>query len=313
VLAVLLVSVVAAGCGGDQPKSQGGKGAKTHTAAPVTTGPGMLVDIGGGRSLSLNCSGSGSPTIVLEAGFGGGMLDWVDVQPPLGRTTRTCSYDRAGLGSSLPIPGVHDASDEINDLRRLLHHAHIGPPYVLVGHSYGGLLVRLFADAHPNETAGVVLVESMGQNQDRRFLPIWQAQPARVRRALPKPGANPVEKGVDLRAGQALAAKVSTLGDTPLAVITRGKPDDGGPPLPPSVRRIMDRLWVTMQDELAALSSDHVHVVALRSNHFVQRLGFGQPNVVVRAVRTVAHAARTGTRLPPCPRVFSGSGVRCRS
>jgi len=97
-------------------------------------------------------------------------------------------------------------------------------------------------------------------------------------------------------------------------VITRGRPDDSlAPPLPPSVLRLVDRLWVTMQDELAALSSDDVHVVALRSDHVVQGLDSGQPNVVVLAVRAVAHAARTDTFLPPCPRVFSGSGVRCRS
>ena len=232
----------------------------------------------------------------------------------LARTTRTCAYDRAGLGSSLPMPGVHDAADEINDLQRLLDGARIGGPLVLVGHSYGGLLVRLFANAHPSETAGVVLVESMGQDQDRRFLPIWQAAPARVRRVLPKPGASPVEDGVDLRASQALATKISTLGDTPLAVITRGRSeDDGLPPLPANVRAPIDRLWLTMQDELAALSTDHLHVVALRSGHFVQDVDFGQPDVVIAAVRAVVEAARTRTPLPPCSHVVTGPGVRCRS
>ena len=311
-LALLLISAVAAGCGGSEPKSHGDEKTNTQRAAPIL-GPGGLVDIGGGRSLYLDCAGSGSPTVVLEAGLGEDRLSWVSVQPRLARTTRTCAYDRAGLGSSVAIPGVHDAGDEINDLQRLLDNAHIEPPYVLVGHSYGGLLVRLFAHAHPTETAGVVLVESMGQDQDRRLLPVWQAAPARVRRELPKPGAKPVEDGVDLRASQALAAKISTLGDTPLAVITRGKPDDSGPPLPPSLRGPVDRLWDIMQHELAALSSDHVHVTALRSGHFVQQVDVGQPNLVIRAVRAVAHAARTSTPLPTCPRVFNGPGVHCRS
>jgi pimeloyl-ACP methyl ester carboxylesterase len=195
----------------------------------------------------------------------------------------------------------------------LLDHAHIGPPYVLVGHSYGGLLVRLFADVHPNETSGVVLVESMGQNQDRRFLPIWQAQPPHVRRALPKPGANPVEDGVDLRASQALAAKVSTLGDTPLAVITRGRPDDGGPPLPPSVRRLVARLWVAMQtnrprsratmctsSRCAAIASSNGWTSGNRTSSSAPCEPSCTPPAPARA-------------LPPCRRVFSGSGVRCRS
>jgi len=136
----------------------------------VVTGSGRLVDIGGGRSLYLECVGSGSPTVVLEAGFGGSGRDWAEVQPQLVATTRTCVYDRAGLGNSLPISVVHDASDEITDLQRLLGRAQIAPPYVMVGHSYGGLLVRLFAQAHPDETVGVVLVDSIGPNQTRRDL-----------------------------------------------------------------------------------------------------------------------------------------------
>lgn len=184
---------------------------------------------------------------------------------------------------------------------------------MLVGHSYGGLLVRLFAHAHPRDTAGLVLVDAMGRNQDRRLLPIWRAQPAVVRRLLPEPGAQPVQDDVNIIAGEALDAQIRTLGDIPLAVITRGRPDDSGPPLPPSVRGPADRLWTTMQDELAALSSDHVHVIATRSGHFVQLSFNGQPDVVIAAVLAVLRAARTGTHLPSCPRLFHGAGVQCRT
>jgi pimeloyl-ACP methyl ester carboxylesterase len=309
---LVLACALAVGCGGHEPTGQRDRPATVPRPTPVVVGEGRLVPIGGGRSLYLKCVGSGTPTIILEAGFGGSSDNWREVHAPLGRTTRTCAYDRAGLGNSLPIPGTHDAGDEISDLRRLLDHARIAPPYVLVGHSYGGLLVRLFANAYPDATAGLVLVESMGQNQDRRLLSIWRAQPARVRRVLPKPGASRVEDGVDIIAGEALDGQVRTLGDTPLAVITRGRPDDSDP-LPASVRPPVDRLWTRMQDELAALSSDHVHVTALRSGHFVQRTLNGQPDVVIAAVRAVVRAARTGTQLPPCRRVFHGSGVRCHA
>ena len=138
-----------------------------------------MVDIGGGRSLYLKCVGSGSPTVILEAGFSGTTNNWSAVQPQLGRTTRTCSYDRAGLGNSLAIPGVHDAGDEIADLERLLLHAGMSPPYVLVGHSYGGLLVRMFARTHQRDTAGLVLVDSMGADQTRRQLAVWPRSEAR--------------------------------------------------------------------------------------------------------------------------------------
>jgi hypothetical protein len=113
-------------------------------------------------------------------------------------------------------------------------------------------------------------------------------------------------------AGEALDAQIRTLGDIPLAVITRGRPDDSGPPLAPSVRGPADRLWTTMQDELAALSRDHVHVIALRSGHFGKLSFNGQPGVVIAAVLAPLHAARTGTHLPSCLRLFHDAAVQCR-
>jgi hypothetical protein len=152
----------------------------------------------------------------------------------------------------------------------------------------------------------------MGRNQDRRLLPIWRAQPAKVRRQVPDPTANPVDQGVDLYAGEALDAKLRTLGRTPLVVITRGRlGDSGDQSVPPTMQAAAGRLWTTMQNELAKLSSDHVHVIALRSGHFVQRSTNGQPDVVIAAVLAIVHAARTHTQLPACPRVFHAAGVRC--
>src|SRR6185295_6049474 len=95
---------------------------RTPTPTVIVNG-GDLVDIGGGRSLYLRCVGAGTPTVHLEAGFGGTTNNWSAVQQQLGRTMRTCAYDRAGLGNSLPIPGVHDAGDEVDDLARLLERA----------------------------------------------------------------------------------------------------------------------------------------------------------------------------------------------
>lgn len=303
--ALMLLSVLTVACGGQRP---------TRDPNPVVLGPGHLVAIGAGRSLYAHCEGTGSPTVILEAGFGGTSNDWSEVQGPVSRATRTCAYDRAGLGSSLPIPGVHDAADEIGDLSRLLDDADIPPPYVLVGHSYGGLLVRLFAHTYPFETAGIVLVDAMGRDQDRRLRAIWQAQPARVRRQVPDPTADPVQDGVDLLAGEALDAKLGTMGDTPLVVITRGQLLDAAlQTLPPTMRTQVAHQWETMQNELAALSSDRIHVIALRSGHFVQRSPDGQPDVVVDAVLAIIHTVRTRAHLPACPIVFHGAGVECRS
>jgi pimeloyl-ACP methyl ester carboxylesterase len=300
-LAVVLTAAAAAGCGGRTTTT-------AHTTPIALAGPGRVVALGNGRSLYVDCVGAGSPTVVLEAGLGGDVHNWSAVQPQLGRITRTCSYDRAGVGSSVGVPGVHDARVEIDDLQRLLEHARVAPPYVLVGHSYGGLLARLFARAHPREVAGIVLVDAMGRAQTRRELRIWPRSQARALRHFV---ATRVRDGVDLAAGEALAARVTSLDDKPLAVVTAGTHAAEWGRVPSRLGRALDRQWTTMQDELAALSSDHVHVVALRSDHFVQGLD-GQPRVVVQAVGAVVRAAREHAHLPPCAQLFAGRDVRCR-
>lgn len=301
---VLLASALAVGCGGQEPKAQRGPKKAPH-AAPVAEGSGRLVAIGGGRSLYVQCVGSGSPTVLLEAGFGADTFTWRDVQPEVGRSTRTCAYDRY----SVAPPGVRDARDEVADLRRLLGRARIEPPYVLVGHSYGGVLARVFAHAHPTETAGLVLIDTMGRDGRRRQLAIWpRSQAPEIRRGL----ATAVMGGIDLAAGEALASGVTTLGDMPLAVITAGR-QDNFPRTPAPLARALKRLWDRMQDELAALSDNSVHVVALTSNHDVPSSHSGQPSVIISSVQAVVGAARSHARLPPCQRVFTGTDVRCRS
>ncbi len=306
VLAVLvLVACVAVGCGGQEPKAHRGPTVKTPRPALLAEGSGKFVVIGGGRSLYMKCVGSGSPTVVLEAGFGADTHSWQDVQPELGRSTRTCAYDRAGPGNSVAPPGVRDARDEIADLRRLLASARVEPPYVLVGHSYGGVLARVFAHQHPSETAGLVLIDTMGRDGRRRQLAIWpRSQAPEIRRGV----ATTVMDGVDPAAGEAIASRLTSLGDMPLAVITAGR-HDNFPRTPAQLYRGLKRLWDGMQDELAALSENSVHVVALASNHDIP---IGQPSVIVRAVQVVVGAARSHAHRPRCRRLFSGSDVRCR-
>ena len=200
VVVVVVVVALLLGCGGDARKSR-------PQAKVVTEGiaAGELVDVGG-RRLYVECTGSARPTVVLEAGLGGNSDSWSGVLPQLGRTTRTCAYDRAGLSASDAIAGVHDARDEISDLERLLDRARIKPPYVLVGHSYGGLLARLFARAHPDQVAGVVFVDAMGRDATRRQLAIWPKSEAPAQR---REWAKPVQDhGVDLERGEALASRM---------------------------------------------------------------------------------------------------------
>ena len=192
---------------------------------------------------------------------------------------------------------MRDARDEIADLRRLLARARVEPPYVLVGHSYGGVLARVFAHLYPSETAGLVLIDTMGRDGRRRQLAIWpRSQAPEIRREL----ATTVMEGVDLAAGEAIASRVTSLGGMPLAVITAGR-QDNFPRTPARLDRALKRLWDGMQDELAALSDNSVHVVALASNHDVPSSHNGQPSVIVRAVQAVVGAARSHARLPSLP------------
>lgn len=129
---------------------------------------GQMVDVGGYR-LHLNCTGQGSPTVILESGLGSPALQWALVQQKLEMTTRVCSYDRAGVGWSDVGPLPRTSQQMVNELHTLLHRAGIEGPYVLVGHSLGGFNVRLFAHNYPGETAGIVLIASGSENDDSRM------------------------------------------------------------------------------------------------------------------------------------------------
>ena len=128
-------------------------------AAAVQAYPplGQLVDVGGYR-LHINCTGAGSPTVVIDAGWGDWSASWSSwVQPEVAKTTRVCTYDRAGMGYSEAGPLPRTAEQFAKELHTLLQRAGIPGPYVLVGHSLGGLPVRVFAHAYATDVAGVVL------------------------------------------------------------------------------------------------------------------------------------------------------------
>jgi len=129
--------------------------------------PGERIDVGG-YQMHLYCSGSGSPTVVLDAGLGGASLDWSLVQPSLAETSQVCSYDRAGMGWSDPGPQPRSPEQLAKELHVLLTNAGISPPYVLVGHSLAGKNVRMFAQEHPDEVVGMVLVDARSEYVDDR-------------------------------------------------------------------------------------------------------------------------------------------------
>ena len=291
--------------------------------------PGRMVDVGG-RSLHLRCKGEGAgPTVVIEQGLAGPSILWWPVQDAVARFARVCTYDRAGFQWSDPVPAGSGVLDAVADLHTLLSKAEIAGPYVLVGHSYGGPLVRLFAREHPTEVAGVVLVDTpdesiifrksfadYNRSLQRMFLVMQTA--ARIgllRLAMsfqsPTPGLAP-------DAEQALRAMVATsrffsaarentrvlaripadmhrpdgfgtLGDRPLSVIAHGVPF-------PGPAAVLENGWAEGQQRLARLSSDSELIVATKSNH---NINTDEPEVVVNAIRRVHAAARDRTRLAP--------------
>jgi len=143
-----------------------------QAAPPPFPPPGKLVDVGGWR-LHLNCTGEvrdSQPTVILEAGVGDFSVEWSLVQPDVSKFARVCSYDRAGDGWSDLGPHPRTLRQIVYELHTLLDKGGVKPPLVLVGHSYGGWLVRLYASTYPAEVAGMVLVEA-GADNPRRMLP----------------------------------------------------------------------------------------------------------------------------------------------
>jgi pimeloyl-ACP methyl ester carboxylesterase len=131
----------------------------TELAERAYPPPGEMVDVGG-YNLHINCLGQGSPAVVLDAGSGGMSAQWVRVQQEVSGTTRVCAYDRAGMGWSEMGPAPRDAKQITGELHTLLGKAGIEGPYVLVGHSFGGMYMQTYAARYPEEVAGVALVDS---------------------------------------------------------------------------------------------------------------------------------------------------------
>ncbi len=139
--------------------------------------PGELVDVGG-RTLHLVCTGEGTPTVLIEAGAQDWSTGWQRPQVAIARHTRVCSYDRAGLGWSEPSDDPKDGHHMVEDLRRLVVAAEVDRPLVLVGHSLGGMLNRIYSDRYPNDVAALVLLEPGAPDQLAEMFPEANGEPA---------------------------------------------------------------------------------------------------------------------------------------
>jgi pimeloyl-ACP methyl ester carboxylesterase len=122
--------------------------------------PGVLIDVGG-RRLHIHSQGSGRPSVVIDAGLTGASYDWETVAAGIAKFTQVCTYDRAGYGWSDPGPRPRTSQQEAAELRTLLEKADVKAPFILLGHSWGGLNARLYASAYPDDIASLVLVDTV--------------------------------------------------------------------------------------------------------------------------------------------------------
>ena len=276
---------------------------------------GQLVDVGG-HELFIACSGTGSPTVVLEGGLGQGSDYFALIAADVATTTRVCTYDRAGHGRSEPAAGPQDGMAIARDLHALLAASGNQGPYILAGHSAGGAYVRFFADAYPSEAAGLVLLDSMsphvpsaGPSAGNPMSTLAGALPGLARvgvaRLLSSVGSNDLPADVSARRralestpraassfGEEFlqldgildaAGALPKLGDRPLIVVTAmAEASDG---------------WLDQQDRLATLSTNVSHPVFQDITHDGLIETVTGASAASDAIVAVVNSIRSGTRL----------------
>lgn len=166
VLACVVLIVLLAAAGAIYRAIENSADARRFPQQGTSVSPGPQFS---GVSLNIDCSGQGSPTVILDSGLGVPAVGWNFVQPQIAKFTRVCSYDRAGYGWSTPGPMPRTSGEIVKELHALLAAAGEKPPYILVGHSFGGFNIRVFNGAYPGEVAGMVLVDASHEDQNSRM------------------------------------------------------------------------------------------------------------------------------------------------
>jgi pimeloyl-ACP methyl ester carboxylesterase len=271
--------------------------------------------------LYIHCMGDTQPAVVIDTGLGGSSLEWFQVQQALAKRLRVCTYDRAGYGWSDPGPSPRITSRIVEELHKLLDKAQVPPPYVLIGHSFGGFTARYFATLYPAQVVGVVLVDSSHPDQSRRMSVL--AIHAKAKRSardridiasltqradLPEEirlafYLNSRRKALfaqmdEIKNFALSAAEVSAAGpfpNVPLVVLSHGR--HIWPAGPHGDR--MEAIWRELQQSLSGLAPRSRHIIAERSGHNIH---LDQPELVVGAVEAIVRRLaepRVSLQKPP--------------
>lgn len=278
------------------------------------TPPGKLINVGTHR-LHIYCQGEkdDNPTVIIDSGLGGFSLEWRKIQNKLSGQYQICSYDRAGYGWSDPGPFPRTTSTIVTELKDLLEGADVSPPYVLIGHSFGGYNMMYFAKTFPDDVAGLVLIDSSHPEQANWFPSVYPDLPHGRRRSryvstpkLPrnfpadyretayhlmsaKKARNAMRfESMNFEISGNQVARINTFPEIPLVVLTRG--ERAWPRNQEGEK--LETIWTRLQNELASLSGNSTHVVADFSGHFIH---LDQPILVEDAIRRIVDKAPCGS------------------
>jgi pimeloyl-ACP methyl ester carboxylesterase len=230
-----------------------------------------------GRHLYGFLSGEGEPIVILDAGLGDHSQVWQNIQPEVARFTKVLSYDRGGMGQSDKAPIPRTCKDMVKDLRQLLHAADLRPPYILVAHSWSGINARWYANQHPNELAGMVLIDPVHEDKYARFEKILpEERAARMWASVKDPSKN--DENIDRMACIRQVHDNQRVFDFPLIVLTRATDTDE-----------MNVIETSLQAEFSKLSSRSQQYFSKHDDHYIQN---SEPGLVIDSIRQVVESVK---------------------
>jgi pimeloyl-ACP methyl ester carboxylesterase len=239
----------------------------------------QTVDVGG-HHLNFLIGGKGAPAVILEGGFGIGIASWSPIQSTIATFAQTVSYDRAGLGQSEPGPEPRSAKQIATELHLALQKIGIGPPYVLVGHSLGGVFVRVFVDLYPKEVAGIVLIDPSQEAFNDWTRTHEPSEQRKMEAQIATASAGQRAEGAALKTSYAQASAARIPAGIPVTLMSATE-DEG--------RTVEARkIWIEKHEEWLAKVPGGKHVIVQQTGHFIQ---LQQPALVIDAIKQVLSQA----------------------